>query len=156
MARPPSRLSRFLERPSMRGFRETTPGELFIDLLTFDRLMTGPVVHLIYWAGLALLVLGGFSVVGGAVGIALREEGVWGWLLALPMLVSGLLVLGAGVLLWRSFCEFYVAIFRISDDLRAMRKAAEAETAASAPAPAQPSERQDPPAHMSFRSDHRL
>ena len=30
-----------------------------------------------------------------------------------------------GALLWRSFCEFYVALFRISDDLRAMRAAME-------------------------------
>jgi hypothetical protein len=29
--------------------------------------------------------------------------------------------------LWRSFCEFYVAIFRISDDLRAMRETVDAE-----------------------------
>ena len=32
-----------------------------------------------------------------------------------------LLLLAALALLWRGFCEFYVAVFRISEDLRAMR-----------------------------------
>ncbi len=40
------------------------------------------------------------------------------------MLVAGLLVAAAMVLLWRAFCEFYVAIFRISEDLRACARPA--------------------------------
>lgn len=100
---------------------------VFWDLLTFDRLMTGPVIHLIYWAGLGVIALAAFSAIGAAVGVALREDQLIGKLLALPVAVAGLLVCAAGVLLWRSFCEFYVAIFRISDDLRAMRQAVEAE-----------------------------
>jgi hypothetical protein len=43
------------------------------------------------------------------------------------VLVGGLLVVAALVLLWRSFCELYVAIFRLSDDLHALRLQAEAE-----------------------------
>jgi hypothetical protein len=110
-------------RQSMEGFKKTSPGEIFWDLLTFDRLMTGPVIHLIYWAGLALIVLGGFGTIGGAVGVALREEGLNRFLLPIPVLVAGFLMLGAGALIWRSFCEFYVAVFRISDDLRFIRGA---------------------------------
>jgi hypothetical protein len=111
--------------------RQTTDrgltGRLLWDLLTFDKLMTNAVVHLIYWAGLALIVLMGFGMVGAAVGVALREAtgGNWiGVLLAIPLLVGGLLVLGVLVLLWRSFCEFYVAIFKISEDLAALREQA--------------------------------
>ena len=37
---------------------------------------------------------------------------------------------GAMVLLWRAFCEFYVAIFRISEDLRALRQTSDADHAA--------------------------
>ncbi|NEX94972.1 DUF4282 domain-containing protein [Caulobacter sp. 17J65-9] len=107
----------------MKGFQKTSPGELFWDLITFDKLMTGPVVHIIYWAGLCLILLAGFSVVGGAFGMALREGGIMGWMLAIPVVVMGMLALAAGALLWRAFCEFYVAIFRISDDLRAIRNA---------------------------------
>ncbi|MET0295197.1 MAG: DUF4282 domain-containing protein [Phenylobacterium sp.] len=99
-------------------------GGLLWDLLTFDKLMTNSVVHLIYWAGLGLIVLMGFGMVGASVGLALREAtgGNWvGVLLAIPLLVGGLLVLAVMVLLWRSFCEFYVAIFKISEDLAALR-----------------------------------
>ena len=108
---------------------------LLWDLLTFDRLVTGPVIHLIYWAGLGVISLVAFSSVGAAVGVALRETSILGKLLALPVAVAGLLVAGAMVLLWRAFCEFYVAIFRISDDLRALRQQNDAERASVRPAP---------------------
>ncbi len=123
MARAPRQKSP--PRPSIEGFRRASPGDIFWDLLTFDRLLTGPVIHIIYWAGLALVVLGGFGTIGAAVGVAMREEGLMKFALAIPVLVAGFLVLVAGALLWRSFCEFYVALFRISDDLRAMRAAME-------------------------------
>jgi hypothetical protein len=116
---------------------------LFWDLLTFDRLVTGPVIHLIYWSGLGVVALFAFSVVGAAVGLALKEPGLQSLLLALPVLVAGLLVSAAMVLLWRAFCEFYVAIFRISEDLRALRQASDADHAVAtvtrppAPAPVQ-------------------
>ena len=102
---------------------------LFWDMLTFDRLVTGPVIHLIYWAGLGVVALFAFSVVGAAVGLALKEPGLQSLLLACPVLVAGLLVAAAMVLLWRAFCEFYVAIFRISEDLRALRQASDADHA---------------------------
>ena len=94
---------------------------MFWDMLTFDRLLTGPVVHVIYWCGLGLIALAGFGVVGAAVGLSIRGEGVEK-LIALPALVAGALVVLGLALLWRAMCEFYVAIFRISDDLRALRE----------------------------------
>jgi hypothetical protein len=109
------------DRPPRRGF--------LWDVLTFERLMTGPVLHLIYWAGLALIVLFGFTVVGAAIGVALRDISVEGVLLAVPILVAGLLVVAALVLLWRGFCEFYMAGFRIADDLSLLRAAAERDAA---------------------------
>jgi hypothetical protein len=100
---------------------------LFWDLLTFDRLMTGPVIHLIYWCGLGMVALFGFTVVGAAVGVAIRDGDIQGILLAIPILVAGLLVIAAVVLLWRGACEFYMAVFRIADDLSALRIVAERE-----------------------------
>ncbi len=92
------------------------------NLMTFDRLLTGPVVHLIYWCGLCLILLFGFGVVGGAVGLALRALSLGGGaLVAVPALVAGLLVMAALILLWRGMCEFYVAVFRIAEDLHALR-----------------------------------
>jgi hypothetical protein len=104
-------------------------------LLTFERLITGPVIHLVYWAGLGVIVIAAFSVVGASIGVALREGSWAAILLAIPVLIGGLLAVGAAGLMWRAFCEFYVAIFRISDDLSAMRKQVEAG-AARTPGPA--------------------
>ena len=99
------------------------------DLLTFDRLITGQVIHLVYWAGLGVIIVTAFSVVGAAVGVAWREGSWAAILLAIPVLVVGLLVVVGMALIWRAFCEFYVAIFRIGDDLAALRKAAEKDAA---------------------------
>ena len=99
------------------------------DFLTFERMMTGPVIHLIYWAGLGMIAIIGFGVIGAGVGLGMRDEGLAGWLLAIGVLVAGLLMVAAFALIWRGTCEFYVAIFRISDDLRALRRSDEAKLA---------------------------
>ncbi len=96
-----------------------------LEILTFDRMITGPVIHLVYWCGMGVILVAALSVVGAAIGVALRE-GSWAAVLAaIPVLVVGLMVVGALGLIWRAMCEFYVVIFRIGDDLTALRKAAE-------------------------------
>jgi len=102
---------------------------LLWDLLTFEKLMTNEVIHLIYWAGLGLIAIAVFGSIGAAVGVAIRDPFPFGVLLAIPVIVGGLLVMGALVLLWRSFCEFYVAVFKISEDLGVLRADVEAERA---------------------------
>lgn len=114
-------------RPPASKTRRGPGGTIFWDLLTFERLMTNQVIHLIYWAGLGVIALIAFGFIGTAVGVAMREELLMGLLLAAGVLVGGLLVVGALVLLWRSFCELYVALFRLSDDLHAIRQATDAE-----------------------------
>src|SRR3990167_3232983 len=116
-------------RPPASKNRHGTGGTIFWDLLTFEKLMTNQVIHLIYWSGLGVIALVAFGMVGAAVGVALREESWVGVMLAIPVLVAGLLVVAALILLWRSFCELYVALFRLSDDLHAIRQATEAEQA---------------------------
>ena len=100
---------------------------LIWDMLTFEKLMTSQVIHLIYWAGLGIIAVGVFGFIGAAVGVAIRDPFPFGLLLAIPVVVLGLLAMGALLLLWRSFCEFYVAIFKISDDLGVLRADVEAE-----------------------------
>lgn len=95
---------------------------IFWDLLTFERLLTGPMVHIVYWCGLAFISLIGFAGVGAAVGLVIRGEGLER-LLAVPAVVVGALAVLALALLWRLTCEFFVAVFRISDDLHALRQA---------------------------------
>ena len=104
------------------------------DFLTFERMMTGPVIHLIYWAGLGMIAIIGFGFVGTGVGLGLRVDGISGWLLGVAVAVAGLLMVGAFAMIWRGMCEFFVAIFRISDDLRALRKSDEAKLAEMAKA----------------------
>jgi hypothetical protein len=95
-------------------------------VLTFDRLITGPVIHFVYWAGLGVIVVGAFALIGGVIGMAWRDGG-WAILLAGAILVVGLVVMIGAALLWRAFCEFYVAILRIGDDLAALRRVSERE-----------------------------
>lgn len=108
---------------------EGTGWALIWDLLTFERLMTNAVIHLVYWAGLGVILLAAFGSLGAAVGVAIRDPLPWGILLAIPILIAGLLVTAVLVLLWRSFCEFYVTIFKISEDLAVLRQDVEAERA---------------------------
>jgi hypothetical protein len=112
------------DRPFIHG--RSRPGRVW-SILTFERLVTGPVIHLVYWAGLGVIIIAAFSVVGAAVGVALREGSWAALLLAIPVLVGGLLAVAAAGLVWRAMCEFYVAIFRIGDDLSALRHAVETE-----------------------------
>jgi hypothetical protein len=100
---------------------------LFWDVLTLDKLMTGSLAHLVYWFGLGVIALGGFGAIGASVGVALREGAVMGWLAAIPVFVAGLLVVGALAILWRSFCEFYVVVIQIGEDLRVLRRSVETE-----------------------------
>jgi hypothetical protein len=112
------------DRPNLHG--RSRPGRVW-SILTFERLVTGPVIHLVYWAGLGVIIIAAFSVVGASVGVALREGSWAALLLAIPLLVGGLLAVAAAGLVWRAMCEFYVAIFRIGDDLAALRQAVENE-----------------------------
>ncbi|MFI4934475.1 MAG: DUF4282 domain-containing protein [Caulobacterales bacterium] len=105
------------------------------DVLTFERMITGPVIHLVYWSGLGVIIIAAFGVVGASVGIAVRERSLETLLVAIPGLIGGLLLVLAGGLVWRAFCEFYVVIFRIGDDLSALRQAAEAEQTRSGQPP---------------------
>jgi hypothetical protein len=105
--------------------RKHTVRAFLWDLLTFDKLMTGPVVHLIYWAGLGLITLVGFSIIGAAVGLGIRDASLAGIAMGFATLIAGVLVLAALILIWRGLSEFYLAVFRIAEDLRAIRIATE-------------------------------
>lgn len=115
-----------MRRPLQRP--QGTSGQFLWDLLTFERLITGTLTHLVYWAGLGIIGIMAFGVLGASVGVAIREGG-WGILLAVGVLGVGMLGVFIAVLLWRAFCEFYVAIFKISEDLHVLRQDVEAERA---------------------------
>lgn len=101
--------------------------------LTLEQLLTKPIVHLVYWGGLAIILLLGFGAVGATVGVAIREPGIMKILLALPTALIGIIVMAVLALLWRAFCEFFVVIFRIGEDLRVLRLSVEQEAPRAAP-----------------------
>jgi len=113
----------------------------FSAVFTLERLITGPVIHLVYWSGLGVVAILAFGVIGASLGVGIRAvaEGSWETLLVvIPGFIGGLLMVLAGGLLWRAFCEFYVVIFRLGDDLTALRRAVETEQRQSRPATAPP------------------
>jgi len=114
-------------KPPRRTARSGQVEQVLWRLLTLERLMTSSIAHLVYWMGLGIIALGGFAAIGATVGVALREGDIQGWLLAFPVFITGLLVIGALAILWRSFCELYVVVIRIGDDLNALRRAAEVQ-----------------------------
>lgn len=103
-------------------FGTTRPRDIWHDMLTFDRLVTKPVVHIVYWAGLGLFIILAFAVGGVMVGTAIKDGTVWGAMLSFGLTVVGWLAILIGVLAWRSVCEFYLAVMSIADDLRHLRQ----------------------------------
>ena len=110
-----------MNRIIRQAFGSSRPKDVLLNLLTFDRMVTRPIVHIVYWIGLGLLVIGAFAVAGTAIGEAIKE-GPQGWLLAIGFLIAGWLMILIGVLLWRSMCEFYMAVLSIAEDLRYLRQ----------------------------------
>ncbi len=106
--------------------RPEKPNSLLWRLLTLEQSLTGSLVHLVYWFGLGVISLGGFGAIGGGVGTALREFPI-GIFLGIGIAVAGLLVTAALAIVWRSFCEFYVVVIQIGEDLRILRLKAEAD-----------------------------
>ena len=112
-------------RPPNTIRSQTAGGSFLWDLLSFQRMLTGPVLHLVYWAGLGVIFIISCGLIAAAVTIAARE-GSMGILLGFATLIASLLAMAGMVLVWRMICEFYVAVFRISEDLRALRLQGEA------------------------------
>ncbi len=119
-------------------FGTTRPRDIFGDMLTFDRMPVRPVIHIVYWAGLGLFVIIGCGMAGVSIGSALHDHDMMAWFLAVGVTIAGWLALLIGVLAWRAFCQFYMAVMNIADDLRYLRQFQErlSPDLTSAPAPA--------------------
>src|ERR1700760_1253598 len=102
-------------RPIHKSTGRESVGSFLWDLLSFQRMLTGPVLHLVYWAGLGVIFIASCGMIAGSVTVAAREGGM-GILLGFASLIASLLAMAGLVLLWRMLCEFYVAGFRIRED----------------------------------------
>jgi hypothetical protein len=79
------------------------------DLLSFNRMITPVFIHVIYWIGIAAVLLAGFGVIAGGGGI-----------------LKGLLAMVVGVIVVRVGCEVLIVLFRINDNLAAIRNSKQA------------------------------
>ena len=90
--------------------------EIVKQFLNFDKLMGQGLVKIVYYVCLVLIALGVlFGVLGGLGALALDFGLGLGTLLG--SLIGGIV----GVCFLRFGCELYIAIFKISDDLAAIR-----------------------------------
>ena len=78
------------------------------DLLSFNRMITPVFIHVIYWIGIVAVMLAGFGIVAGGGGI-----------------LKGLLAMVVGVIVARVGCEVLIVLFRINDNLAAIRNSRE-------------------------------
>jgi hypothetical protein len=74
------------------------------DLLSFNRMITPVFIHVIYWIGIVAVMLAGFGFVAGGGGI-----------------LKGLLAMVVGAVVVRVGCEVLIVLFRINDNLAAIR-----------------------------------
>lgn len=74
------------------------------DLLSFDKMITPVFIHIIYWIGIVTVVLAGLGIVAGSGSI-----------------VKGLLAIVVGLIVVRVGCEVLIVLFRINDNLAALR-----------------------------------
>ena len=93
------------------------------DLLKFDRMITPTIIQIIFYIGLAVAVVGGLAMI--LMGLLSDFGGG-------SMVFMGLLYLVLGPIAARIYCEILIVIFKIHENLAAMRASFDAK---GAPAP---------------------
>ena len=120
-----------MKRTIRQVFGTTRPRDIWLNLFTFDQLLTRPIIHIVYWCGLGLLFIFALGWLGIMAGTGIKDASVMGWLLSFGLAVVGMLGFMIAVLAWRSLCEFYMAVMNIAEDLRYLRQFQEKLTPAS-------------------------
>jgi len=82
------------------------------EYLTFDKFITPVIIQIIFWLGLAVIVI------LALLGIAASANSPFGG--GLGVLIS-LLYLLLGPIFWRIWCEWMLVMFRILEELRKIR-----------------------------------
>jgi hypothetical protein len=90
--------------------------ELVNRFLSFDKLMGATLVRIVYYLGIVGILLGVIAQVFASFGAMRYSFGSGlGLLIAAPVL--GLV----GICFWRFVCELYLVMFRIGEDVAALR-----------------------------------
>ena len=86
------------------------------DLLSFEKLIAPTIIKIVYFIGLALIVLGvAFSVFGG---LAMMS---YSFVSGLGTAIFAIMAGALGVLMWRILMEVYITFFGIYDRLGEVR-----------------------------------
>ncbi|MEQ9315876.1 MAG: DUF4282 domain-containing protein [Henriciella sp.] len=85
--------------------------------LSFDKMITGTIVKFLYYILLVLVILGGIFFI-----LQNLLSGNFG------MFLGGLILLPLAIIYVRMICEMFLVIFRISDNLAALRQMKEDES----------------------------
>ena len=133
-----------MKRIIRQVFGTTRPRDVWLNLFTFDQILTRPIIHVVYWCGLGLLFIFALGWLGIMIGTGIKDASVMGWLLSFGLIVIGFLGFLIAVLAWRSLCEFYMAVMNIAEDLRYLRQFQEKLTPQSFAAPVEPVEAAPP------------
>ncbi len=88
-------------------------GDIVNRFLNFDKLIGASLIKIIYFVGLALIIIGTLIMMLSSLG-ALGSE---------PFAALGAFIIAPvfgviSILFWRFICELYILLFRMSDDLR--------------------------------------
>jgi len=81
--------------------------------ISFDKLIGTKLIKILYFIGLALILISGVLAVFGGFG-AMR----FGFLKGVGAIIMALFGTALGLVFWRFLCEIYMLFFRMSDDLR--------------------------------------
>jgi hypothetical protein len=110
-----------------------------LDLISFRRMVTPIIIQVIFWIGVVVLVIYGFSTViegvnGGSAAHRLSQmqfnQFNFGQPAAAPAsgnadageVFQGILIIFFGPVCWRVYCELLIVIFRIHSELVDMNK----------------------------------
>lgn len=92
----------------------------FGDLFNWDRFITPSIIRIFYWLAVGLIVLAGLSGVFSA--LAMMTMNIFAGLAAL---FAALLFVLVGIMAARISAEFVLIVFRISENLDAIRQRGE-------------------------------
>lgn len=85
--------------------------------LNFDKLMGPWLVRIVYYLGIIGILLG---VVAGILG-GFGAMGVFGFGAGIGMVIGAPIGGVLGICFWRFVCELYIVLFRVGDDIAAIR-----------------------------------
>ena len=81
------------------------------DFLTFRKFMTPVFIQVIFWIGVAgIIILGFVSLIAGLSSSGGAVSGVLGFFLGIPI----------GLVLWRVYCEILMVFFRMLERLESI------------------------------------